>query len=176
MIRLLCEKCNKNQATVHFINIINGVKQEINICEKCAKENDGLNLMAYKNMDSPINFQNLISGIMDYIGQTSNNKSYEEERCKNCGMTYTEFKKKGLMGCSSCYKEFSATVIPLIKRVQGNVEHVGKVPNKAGKGLIDRKNLMKLKEELQRSILEEEYEKAAQIRDKIKVLQQKMEE
>lgn len=173
---MLCEKCNKNTANVHFVKIINGVKQEMNICEKCAKDLDGVNFVADKSVDSPFYFQSLISGIMDYIGQTSKDTTDTQVTCSNCGMTYSEFKKNGLMGCSECYKEFNSTVVPVIKRVQGNVEHVGKVPNKAGKGLVDRKNLMKLKEELQRCILEEEYERAAEIRDEIKALQQKMEE
>ncbi|MFL0196202.1 UvrB/UvrC motif-containing protein [Clostridium sp. WILCCON 0269] len=172
---MLCDICKKNDATVHVTKIINGYKQDINLCEKCAKEKGELNFVPQIEFVSSFGFQNILSGIMDYMSN-ANNEQYKsfDICCKNCNTSYSEFKKIGLVGCSECYKNFSNILEPIIKRVQANSDHTGKVPKKTGKNIIERKNLLKLKEELQKAISLEEYEKAATIRDRIKQLKKQI--
>lgn len=168
---MLCEKCNENPATYHIVKVINGNKTEINLCENCAKEHEGMSFGGEFDMAAPFSFQNLLSGLMDYINQSSQSAPVTDVSCNNCGLSYSEFKQKGLLGCSECYKTFGNMISPVVKRVQGNTEHIGKVPSKANKDMIEKKRILKLKEELQNAILAEEYEKAAIIRDEIKSLQ-----
>lgn len=168
---MLCEVCKKNEANVHITKIVNGTKYDLNMCEKCAKEKGEFSINDELNFASPFTFQNMLSGIMDYMGTSGETQKIHETSCDKCGSTYSEFKKRGLVGCSKCYETFIQTLTPIIKRVQGNLEHTGKIPNKAGKEIIERKKLLKLKEDLQKAIATEEYEKAAEIRDKIKQLQ-----
>jgi protein arginine kinase activator len=169
---MLCELCKQNEATVYITKIINGNKQEMRICEKCAKENEGINITGDVNFITPFSFQNILSGLMDYISQAQSTETKTlEPNCKKCGTTYNEFKKTGVFGCSECYKYFNSTLTPLIKRVQGSSENVGKIPQKSGKDLMERKRLIQLKDELQKAIATEEYEKAAKIRDSIRELQ-----
>ncbi|AND86157.1 excinuclease [Clostridium tyrobutyricum] len=168
---MVCDICKKNEATVHITKIVNGVKQEINLCEKCAMENGELSFAPQIDFVSPFSFQNILSGIMDYVNNTDETLQNPDISCKNCNTTYAEFKKTGLVGCSDCYKNFSNIIYPVIKRVQANLDHTGKVPIRIGKDIIKRRNTIKLKEDLQKAIALEEYEKAAQIRDKIKEIQ-----
>ncbi|MCL6560467.1 MAG: hypothetical protein K6U74_17075, partial [Firmicutes bacterium] len=35
---MLCERCNKRPANVHYTEITNNIKQEISLCEECARE------------------------------------------------------------------------------------------------------------------------------------------
>jgi protein arginine kinase activator len=168
---MLCDKCKEKPATVHIVKVVNGVKQEINICEDCAKIAQGFSMLGEISSDSPFTFQNVLGGLVDYINQSSNCPRNIESICPKCGMSYSEFKKNGLMGCDDCYKNFVQIVTPVIKRVQGNIEHVGKIPLKSGKVIMEKKLMESLKEQLQKSILEEEFEMAAQIRDKIRALQ-----
>ena len=51
------------------------------------------------------------------------------------------------------------------------MENIGKVPLRAGRGLLEKKKLQSLKDELQRVIELEEYERAAEIRDDIREIQ-----
>lgn len=168
---MLCDICKKNEATVHITKIVNGIKQDLNLCEKCAVENGELSFVPKINFVAPFSFQNILSGIMDYMNNSNEDTEDFDIICKNCGTSYREFKKTGFVGCSECYKEFSNILQPVIKRVQANLEHTGKIPKKAGKDIIDRRSLVKLKQDLQKSIALEEYEEAARIRDKIKELQ-----
>lgn len=160
---MICESCGKNEAHVHLTKIINGKKQELNICESCAKE--------LEDFQSPFSFQNILSGIMDYMSPSTQTTQSYEPTCKSCGATYSQFKKTGLLGCSDCYEGFAPYINTVIKRVQGNTEHVGKIPKKQGKHIMEKKRLTKLKENLQKAIASEEYEKAAEIRDMIKSFQ-----
>lgn len=166
---MLCDICKKNEATIHITKIINGTKQEINLCEKCAMEKGILNTVPQIDFVSPFSFQNILSGIMDYM-VNANNEQYKsfDISCKNCGTSYNEFKKTGLLGCSECYKNFSNILGPIIKRVQVNLDHKGKIPKRAGKNMIKEKKLLKLKADLKNAVSLEEYEKAATIRDMIK--------
>jgi len=56
----------------------------------------------------------------------------------------------------------------LIKRIHGNAKHHGKIPAKIAAKLQPARNLMAMKQELQKCIQEENYEQAAILRDKIK--------
>jgi protein arginine kinase activator len=168
---MLCDSCKKNEANVHITRIINGVKYDTNLCDKCAKESEEFNFNTNIEFASPFTFQNILSGIMDYISDTKESEKRSDIVCNNCGTTFNEFREKGLFGCGECYENFSSSVIPIIKRVQGNTEHMGKIPKKLGKSIIQKNKLLKLKEDLQKSISTEEYEKAAEIRDKIKEIE-----
>lgn len=169
---MICERCKQNKANFHITKIVNGQKEEQNLCDKCAKE---LNIMGFTNeleFDTPFSFPNLLGGIVDYISKNQlNDANYNEDLvCTNCGTSYAEFKDSGLLGCSNCYDNFSKYLLPVVKRVQGNTEHSGKVPVYSGKDIYNKRLIVKLKEELQRAINLEEYEKAAELRDKIKEL------
>lgn len=168
---MLCERCKENEANVHIAKIINGVKQQLNLCEKCAKEIGSFNGYTDMNLVSPFTFQNILSGIMDYISQPVEKGNDYIPVCRSCGTSYKEFREKGLVGCSECYKNLSSTLMPVIKSVQGNIHHVGKIPKKAGKDILDKNRILELKEELQKAITLEEYERAAEIRDEIKEIQ-----
>lgn len=177
---MLCSVCNKKEATVHISRIINGHKEELYLCEECAKNTEGLNinleLEPEFNLASPFTFQSILSGIMDYMNKNGSNSLEQprESRCEHCGTTYSEFKEKGLLGCSYCYKNFGSTLNSVIRRVQGNVEHIGKIPKTAGKDILKKKAILDLKEKLQKVIAAEEYEKAAELRDRIREIEKEI--
>jgi protein arginine kinase activator len=165
---MLCEICKKNEAIFHVTKIVNGNKEEISLCQKCAKEFDGFNIASEVGIISPFSFQNILSGLMGYIGEGHKESADDITCCKNCGISLREFKENGLLGCDECYKNFSTTVNTVIGRVQGKIEHVGKIPKKSGKNIIEKKRMNNLKQDLQKSIALEEYEEAAVLRDKIR--------
>ena len=113
---MLCQICKKNDATVHITKIVNGDKYEFNVCEKCAKQKGDFNFNSQVDFSSPFTFQNILSGIMDYMGTTNQPQKSADISCSNCGITYDEFKQMGLVGCSECYESFTSTLTPVIKR------------------------------------------------------------
>lgn len=165
---MMCEVCKSNEAYVHITKIVNGVKQELNLCEACAKQFQGMAYPGNINVNSPFSFQQLIGLIIEGVNKSSTLDKSSNIKCEKCGTTYKDFKENGFLGCGECYKDFKNATIPVIKRVQGSIEHKGKIPCKQGKEIINKKRILELKEELKKTIESEEYEKAAEIRDLIR--------
>ncbi|MDP3387012.1 MAG: UvrB/UvrC motif-containing protein, partial [Eubacteriales bacterium] len=74
-------------------------------------------------------------------------------------------------GCSHCYNAFKGRLTPLIRNIHGHESHVGKTPDKGDGVMKTGTELEKLKNKLREAVELEEYEKAAEIRDKIKEME-----
>jgi len=169
---MLCQECGERQATLHFTKIVNGEKTEFHICESCAREKgEGI-----PGTPGGFSIHSLLSGLLDFekSGATGLGPKPQTIRCDECGLTYAQFSKIGRFGCSSCYKHFAARLDPLFKRVHGNTVHVGKIPKRSGGQIQCRRELDELKKEMQRRIEQEEFEQAANIRDRIRELERKI--
>lgn len=168
----MCERCNKYQANVHIVKVFDGIKKELNICEKCAKELGEFNLNSILDVENTFSL-NILGGLIEYFNnnQPSSVIKINDSECPKCKTTYAEFKGSGFLGCEECYNQFVKILSIFIKRVQSGIEHNGKIPHRCGEVVIKRKELNELKDRLQRSILSEEYEKAAEIRDQIKKIE-----
>lgn len=169
---MLCQLCNKRPANVHLTKVINGVKTELHVCEQCAHE-EGLNLgTQLSGFDIPFSFSNIFAGLMD--SGTGGNLAHMMQKplkCMECGLDYEQFKNTGRFGCSRCYEAFGDKLEPLIKRIHGNTQHTGKVPKRTGGIIRIKRDIEKLKYELKQAIDNEQYEKAAEIRDRIRKLE-----
>lgn len=170
---MLCEKCKKNDAKINLVTVVNGQKHEIWVCENCVKDISSIPFLSSIGQNANIPFQGIISDILSSVDSSKSkaNENINEIICSNCGLTYDEFKKTGKLGCSDCYNQFKTILDPRIKSLQAGIRHMGKVPKMKGKELTRRRTLKNLKEEMQKLIVAEEYEKAAIVRDEIKKLE-----
>lgn len=169
---MLCEECRKRPATVHFTKIVNDHRTEAHLCEHCARERGEFSF----SFEPTFSIYNFLGGLLDHEPPFEGATSSIElaARCANCGLSYKDFAEVGRLGCSECYEHFSSKLEPLLRRIHGSTRHAGKAPGRAGGAKRLRGELDRLREELQRSIMREEYEKAAQLRDKIRELERKL--
>ncbi len=169
---MLCDNCHNKEANVHLVQIVNGQKKESHLCEACSKEKgeELFNSVMDFGLEQ-FDFSNIISGLISLMGHNVDEDVALENECSNCGMKYSEFKKTALLGCDRCYENFNELLQPVIRRVQGKVEHTGKIPNGERAEYVNKRKIIKLKEELQQSIALEEFERAAKLRDEIKKIQ-----
>jgi protein arginine kinase activator len=176
---MICQECNQRPATLHFTKIINGEKTEVHLCEKCANEKGEIFMFSG---ESGFTFNNLLAGLLniDSSFKQQNKNAFQQEeilQCERCGMTFPQFVKIGRFGCSHCYDTFKEQLKPVLKRLHsGNWTHNGKIPKQSGGGIHLRKRLEDLKSELRASINQEEFEKAAIIRDEIRSLEKELTE
>lgn len=105
---------------------------------------------------------------MGYLNNSTLSQKQIEISCSSCGMTLREFKKTGIFGCEECYKTLDTIATSVINKVQGKSKHTGKIPKKFGKDMINKKYLIRLKDELQKVIAEENFERAVELRDLIR--------
>jgi protein arginine kinase activator len=166
---MVCDVCGKNPATVHLTEIIDNQMSELHLCEECARQKSN-------QMEQQFGLSDLLAGMMDMEKSSSakaKDPGFVELKCPQCGLTYTDFKKIGRLGCSECYTAFRKYLVPLLKRIHGSNVHVGKSPVKIAKAMDKEKvDLQELRQQLNKAIEMEAFEEAARIRDQIRKLEQ----
>ena len=166
---MMCEECGIRPANFHLVTIINGEKVERNLCPACmAKHQKQLPGIDFSNLAGILN--SILTGNKGEDAQEKPDAEYELLTCEQCGMTYAEFQKGGMLGCANCYKAFKTPLTALLQRVHGNTQHAGRVPGGAHSGTSIRMNIDRLKQKLQQAVADEEYEQAAKLRDAIRAL------
>ncbi|MFH1691221.1 MAG: UvrB/UvrC motif-containing protein [Candidatus Omnitrophota bacterium] len=165
---MLCNLCKKNQATVHLTEIIDDQMSELHLCDECARKKS-------MQMEQQFGLSDLLAGLADYSKQLGGTEKVSSgAQCKHCGLNYEDFRKIGRLGCSECYEAFAKYLGPLLKRIHGANQHVGKLPVLRQDGVFSKGpkesliDIVSLKDRLQQAILSEEFELAAQLRDAIK--------
>jgi protein arginine kinase activator len=162
-----CDKCDR-PATVHLTEIINGQKIEMHLCEYCASE-EGLHIQTPGNV--PLN--ELLNDFITNAAGAPERQRPADLRCDLCGMTFSEYRDKGRLGCPNDYEAFAEALVPMLRAThEGASEHIGKVPHRSG-GTQERQTaLLRLRVELKRAIATEDYERAAVLRNQIQELEQ----
>ena len=158
-----CDNCNKN-ATVHLTEIKAGKKIEKHLCEQCAAQNECLPVKSHM----PIN-ELLTNFVMAHSGL----QKEAAAGCEHCQITWAEFRQNGLLGCANDYQIFEKDLTPLLQRAhEGMTHHVGKVPTRRGGSGVPIKrqvDLTRLRKELAKAVEAEDYERAAKLRDQMRV-------
>ena len=162
-----CQICHNNNATIHLTEISDGVRTEMHICEHCAAEQD----IAVKS-HIPIN--ELLSGLLAVQPSDEEISGIAEQQlaCPNCGFTLAQFRKQGVLGCPYDYEFFEKSLLPLIEKAHdGKTTHCGKLPSKTPNNTRDEIELLNLRQQLKEAVSSEDYEMAAELRDKIKQME-----
>lgn len=168
-----CQKCGKREATTHVQKLINGNKQEYYLCADCAHE---AGLINFQNMEFGIG--NFLSGI---FGSEKKVRGGEPEilkgssTCPTCGMMVEEFLNGSKLGCSDCYEAFRGRLVRPLRKIHGACEHVGKMPRRMGGALKVSRQIAALEAELNKAVMEQNFEQAATLRDQIRDLRSKQE-
>lgn len=148
---MLCDKCKQREANIHIKQSINGVTTERNLCEVCAKEEHGL--MDAFSMDGFFNDLFTTSLMKRGSGRIGNMFEFmPQEPTGGIDRHHAEF-----MGLEGPYE--SSVELPEIKLGvnAGNAAPAGN----------------DLKAQLDQAIKEENYERAAEIRDLMKKKEEK---
>lgn len=155
----LCDICGKKEATL-VVRKLNkdGNATDLNICAECAKS-QGLTGVEECPADS-------VAIIAELKSKMEEND--EKVVCGHCQMSYAEFKRLGKLGCSDCYQAFAEKLKSLLRRLHGAVQHIGKTPHQGRKRAQERLEIQRLRVELEKAIKQEDYERAAALRDQLK--------
>lgn len=173
---MLCQKCKQNNASSHIHYVRNGVVRDMYLCDTCANE-----LKKENSFDN--DFFKMLSTLFNnnYDLQGETNKVL---KCDCCNTTFSEIRRTGKIGCANCYKVFEGQLLPIISRIHSNNVHTGKSVESVGDNPTDfaetdvdavdekQQQIDRLKLELSDAIKNEEYEKAAVLRDEIRSLEE----
>jgi len=158
-----CECCQKKDATIHLTQVIDGNVKKLNLCQDCAQDS-GIDL------NSPISITDVLLGLGVQPESTGPTAAEFDLSCSRCQMTRTEFKKRARLGCPECYNAFMGELSALTKAMHHSGQHVGKIPARQGNEARLVAQVAVLKKDIETAIAKEQYEVAANLRDKINAL------
>lgn len=160
-----CDRCGKNEAAIHFTQIQNNETTTRHLCESCAT---ALGLDPGPGAGT--------APLADFLAQMGKAIAGEvlttAGTCPSCGLTLADFKRTGRLGCGRCWSVFEPSLKGLLRKLHGGTQHVGKVYLPADPTESDRTaRVTSLRRSLQRAVDEEDFERAATLRDQIRRLE-----
>lgn len=158
---IICEGCGDHRATVHLTQFIDGEWVPVHLCEECYSKKEG---------EPQLTHSKLLAQIVGAIAPDL--QKMAKVQCSCCGMTYLEFRQALRFGCPDDYQEFAESLGDLLQRIHGADRHVGKIPTGSAQKKTRQLRLDALQTELQELVSNEDFERAAQVRDTIKQLEQ----
>jgi protein arginine kinase activator len=164
---MLCDNCKEREAVINLTQVEHDSKVTLHLCEQCASA---------KGVETGEAV--LKSPLGSFIASMGQGKTtvlptpQDGLRCSACGATLRDFRESGRLGCASCYVAFDFHLRDLLRRLHGSSHHVGERYALPGAGDQDpRRVLLDLKDQLRRAVENENFELAAELRDRIRVLE-----
>lgn len=166
---MLCEQCKSREATFHRVVVVDGKRGETHLCAECLQQSQQTNMPE----------------IMASFFTPAARGGYT---CENCGASLSSFQQTGRLGCANCYGAFSDAMEGILKRIHGAAQHVGRTPYgaacaktaatataeaKTAGAPAQKSKADLLREEIRRAVAGENYERAAKLRDEIRMLEAK---
>lgn len=157
-----CESCDEREAEVHLTQIEQGELNTLHLCGVCAEEQG---VSASTGLGG--------TPLTDFLGEMGKGGSSTmlpavSEACSYCGTSPEDFRRTGRVGCAHCWPHFEEQLRALLRRIHGSTQHVGKLYLGDASELEDRRShLTRLRRQLQRAVEVEDFETAADLRDRI---------
>lgn len=162
----LCAECGTGEAVIHLTQIVDNEMKTRHLCEKCA---------AAKGVETSGPAANFpLTDFLAQMGSKAEETPAETATgsCGFCGLSLSDFREMGRLGCPHCYATFDEQLRNLLRRIHGSVHHVGKVYLPPDPSDEERsRRLEGLRRKLRRAVEAEDFEKAADLRDQIQALE-----
>jgi protein arginine kinase activator len=161
---MLCDNCKERDAVVHLTQIVENAVTQLHLCEKCAAERGVATTVAPT--------KHPLGDVLQAVQNQLVVAQGDATRCTFCSMTYRDFKSSGRLGCAQCYGAFERSLRELLRRVHGNSRHAGRRYEAPRPETLERDSTLgELRDRLRRAIESEQFELAADLRDRIRVLE-----
>jgi protein arginine kinase activator len=166
-----CEQCHEREAVIHLTQIVNEQVTTLHLCERCAAD---------KGVESPGSQPKTPLGtFLAAMGQELPNQvpaPRTGDNCARCGGSLQDFRESGRLGCPDCYRSFEVPLRDLLRRLHGSTQHVGERYADAEKeralpAMQARPQAAELREQLRLAVETENFELAAELRDRLRVLE-----
>lgn len=165
-----CQKCER-PATFHITDLVDGDPTELHLCEECAQS------FLTPTEEETAEVMPAMAGLLAQhlaVGETADQLARLDQRaCPVCGITFLEFRKQGRLGCPHDYTFFQDELEPLLLSIHDQTHHIGKAPKRSSQGADERTQLIRLRREMKEAVATEQYERASELRDQIRDIEQK---
>ncbi len=155
-----CQRCPK-QATLHITEVLPEDRfEELHFCEDCAKKYLSASPKPGNDKPAPAT-----------AAEPAPPADPGDKQCEACGVKFVEFRNSGRLGCPHDYDGFRDDLLPLLESIHGDIKHQGKRPRRRPRSAVNPVELAGLRKKLQKAVQDEKYETAAELRDRIKALE-----
>ena len=161
---MLCDQCHERDAVLNLTQIVENAVTQLHLCEKCAAE---------RGLESTVSMpKHPLGEFLQQAQQQALQIPGDAARCAYCGTSLRDFRASGRLGCAHCYGAFEQSLRDLLRRVHGSARHTGRRYEPPQPDELQRAvTLGELRDRLRRAIEGEQFELAADIRDRIRVLE-----
>jgi protein arginine kinase activator len=164
-----CEQCHEREAVIHLTQIVNEQVTTLHLCERCAAD---------KGVESPGSQPKTpLGSFLAAMGQELPDQAPAPragDNCQRCGGTLQDFRESGRLGCPDCYHSFETPLRDLLRRLHGSTHHMGEryADNEVAPAPVAaRPQAAELREQLRVAVETENFELAAELRDRLRVLE-----
>jgi len=169
---MLCPECNEREATIHLTQIINNEKISTSMCQECAARQG-----FHSPLDNvPFPLADILSGMTKHMPRKASDQGGEKLVCPKCHMDFEQFANQGRFGCGECYQAFRPRLEVIMRKIHGaslhRGRHPGMEPTSAAGALVPVKEEERLDKALKQAIEDEDFERAAELRDKLHALRE----
>ncbi len=175
---MTCQRCGQRDATVHLVELVDGVRKSQWLCPVCAGR-PGDDQGGDPWFDSGDNGEQgsgdeESESLASFLGQVfepiDGDAVPDLPACPSCGYTLDLFRRTNRLGCPRCYEAFRSPLLAILSHLHRHVSHLGKVPGHHGAKTSISGALGRARVALEKAIAAEEFEKAARLRDEIQRL------
>ena len=163
-----CEQCHEREAVIHLTQIVNEQVTTLHLCERCAAE---------KGVESPGSqpktpLGTFLAAMGQELPEQTPSTPRTGETCTRCGGSLQDFRESGRLGCPDCYRSFEVPLRDLLRRLHGSTHHMGERYNDQETAPPkERHQAAELREQLRLAVETENFELAAELRDRLRVLE-----
>lgn len=164
---MICQDCKKQQATVNLTQIVNNEKVVLSLCKDCAAKRG-----FHSPLDNvPFPLAEILAGLIQHQFP-QRTEPMDDLKCSHCGLTFEDFTHQGRFGCGECYRAFRPRLESIMRKIHGSSLHKGKLPVSGPNQPLPVKEEERLESELKKAIDSEDFERAADLRDKLKTFRE----
>ena len=161
---MVCENCRERDAVVNLTRVVGGAVTQLHLCEPCA---------AAQGVETSVATpKHPLGDFLQAVQQQALTVPGDQGACHFCGATARDFRASGRLGCARCYGAFERSLRELLRRLHGNSRHTGRRYEPPAPELIEQASLVgQLRDRLRRAIDAEQFELAAELRDRLKAVE-----
>lgn len=169
---MLCERCHAHPATVHMVQVVNGHRKEEHLCSACAEKEHVFqkeqSFFGHGFFDSPLDHFFGGSMLGHLLEDPFGTRTLEDQ-----GGQFIEVSPEKLPENESSYDRFKESIRSSFQKGKNEIPVNEPKAKEKADAPAESEELQALRKELKSCVDREDFERACEVRDKIKALESK---
>ena len=170
---MLCERCHAHPATVHMVQVVNGHRKEEHLCSECAEKEHVFqkeqSFFGHGFFDSPLDHSFGGSMLGHLLEDPFGTRTLEDQG----GGQFIEVSPEKLPENESSYDRFKEAIRPSFQKGKNEIPVNEPKAKEKADAPAESEELQALRKELKSCVDREDFERACEVRDKIKAIEEK---